>query len=72
VYTQSSNFEKPETKNVLDSWVHGIIVATGAMRKGIDDPDIRLVAQWGVPLSLGTLLQRTALIARDSVVNLFS
>ena len=65
----STEFEKPDTENVLDSSVHRIIVATDAMGMGIDNPDIRLVIQWGVPPSMGALLQRAGRTARGKGVS---
>lgn len=64
----STEFEKPDTESVLDSSMHRIIVATDAMGMGIDNPDIRLVIQWGVPLSMGALLQRAGRAARGKAI----
>ena len=35
-----------------------ILVATDAYRMGIDNPDIRLVIQWDLPLSFNSMIQR--------------
>lgn len=35
-----------------------ILVATDAYGMGIDNPDIRLVVQWDLPLSLDAMIQR--------------
>jgi superfamily II DNA helicase RecQ len=64
----SAEFEKPDTESVLDSSMHRIIVATDAMGMGIDNPDIRLVIQWGVPPSMGALLQRAGRAARGKAI----
>jgi superfamily II DNA helicase RecQ len=64
----SKEFEKPDTESVLDSSMHRIIIATDAMGMGIDNPDIRLVIQWGVPSSMCALLQRAGRAARGNGV----
>jgi len=64
----STEFEKPDTESVLDNSIHRIIVATDAMGMGIDNPDIRLVIQWGVPPSMGALMQRAGRCARGKGV----
>jgi superfamily II DNA helicase RecQ len=64
----SAEFEKPDTESILDSSMHRIIVATDAMGMGIDNPDIRLVVQWGVPPSMGALMQRAGRAARGKEV----
>ena len=60
----SEEFEKPDTESVLDSSAHRIIVATDAMGMGINNPDIRLLIQWGVPPSMRALVQRAGRVAR--------
>jgi superfamily II DNA helicase RecQ len=64
----SKEFEMPDAESVLDSSIHRIIVATDAMGMGIDNPDIRLVIQFGVPPSMGALLQRAGRAARGKGV----
>ena len=64
----STEFEKPDTESVSDCSKHRIIVATDAMGMGIDNPDIRLVVQWGVPPSMGALLQRAGRAARGEAI----
>jgi len=64
----SAEFAKPDTESVFDSSMHRIIVATDAMGMGIDNPDIRLVIQWGVPPSMGALLQRAGRAARGKEI----
>jgi len=64
----STEFEKPDTESVLDSSMHRIIVATDAMGMGIDNPDIRLIVQWGVPPSMRALMQRAGRAARGKGV----
>ena len=60
----SAEFAKLDSESVLDSSIHRIIVATDAMGMGIDNPDVRLVVQWGVPPSMDALLQRAGRAAR--------
>jgi superfamily II DNA helicase RecQ len=64
----STEFEKPDTESILESSIHRIIIATDAMGMGIDNPDIRLVIQWGVPPSMGALMQRAGRCARGKAV----
>jgi superfamily II DNA helicase RecQ len=64
----STEFEKPDTESILESSIHRIIIATDAMGMGIDNPDIRLVIQWGVPPSIGALMQRAGRCARGKAV----
>ena len=53
----SKEFEKPNTESVLDSSLYHIIIATDTMGMGIDNPDIQLIIQWGVPPGICALLQ---------------
>ena len=53
----STEFEKPDTESILDSSMHRIIIATDAMGMGIDNPDILLIIQWGVPPDMRALIQ---------------
>jgi len=64
----STEFSKPDVENDLESSIHRIIVATDAMGMGIDNPDVRLVVQWGVPPSMGALLQRAGRAARGKEI----
>jgi superfamily II DNA helicase RecQ len=64
----STEFEKPDTESASDSSMHRIIVATDAMGMGIDNPDIRLIVQWGVPPSMRALMQRAGRAARGKGV----
>ena len=64
----STEFAKPDSESVLDSSKHRIIVATDAMGMGIDNPDIKLVVQWGIPPSMRALLQRAGRAARGKGV----
>lgn len=41
-----------------------IVVATDAYGMGIDNPDIRLVIQWDVPLSFDSMIQRLGRVGR--------
>jgi hypothetical protein len=64
----SAEFAKPDAESILDSSIHRIIVATDAMGMGIDNPDIQLVIQWGVPPSMHALMQRAGRAARGKGV----
>jgi len=60
----STEFEKPDKESVSDSSKHRVIVATDAMGMGINNPDVRLVVQWGIPQSMDALMQRAGRAAR--------
>jgi superfamily II DNA helicase RecQ len=64
----ATEFEKTDSESVSDSSIHRVIVATDAMGMGIDNPDVRLVVQWGVPASMGALLQRAGRAARGTAI----
>jgi superfamily II DNA helicase RecQ len=64
----SKEFEKPDTESVLDSSMYRLIIATDAMGIGIDNPDIRLIIQWGVPPSMCALSQRASRATRGNGV----
>ena len=53
----STEFEKPDMENILNSSIHCIIVATDVMGMGIDNPDIRIIVQWGLPPGMPALMQ---------------
>ena len=54
----STEFEKPDVENILNSSIHCIIVATDVMGMGIDNPDIRIIVQWGLPPGMPALMQQ--------------
>jgi hypothetical protein len=60
----STEFEKPDKESVSDSSKHRVMVATDAMGMGINNPDVRLVVQWGIPPSMDALMQRAGRAAR--------
>jgi superfamily II DNA helicase RecQ len=64
----STEFAKPDIENFLDSSMHRIIVATDAMGMGINNPDVRLVVQLGIPPSMGALMQRAGRAARGEAI----
>lgn len=60
-------FGKPGTENTKCT----ILIVTDAYDIGIDNPDIKLVIQWDIPLSFDSMIQRIGQAGRKSEIFLF-
>ena len=60
-------FGKPGTENTECT----ILIATDAYGIGIDNPDVKLVIQWDIPLSFDSMIQRMGRAGRKSEAFLF-